>query len=75
MNVRPVSLDADDAIELAELLEFLTAFLDDHDIVSALGQFTAWGYSSEELRADLARFAFLLGGSGERFILGESERP
>lgn len=45
MNVRPVTLDAGDAIELSELLEFLTAFLDDHDIVPALGQFTASGYA------------------------------
>lgn len=69
MNVRPVSLDAGDAIELSELLEFLGAFLNDHDIVSALDQFTASGYPIEELLADLARFAFLLGGTNEQFIV------
>jgi hypothetical protein len=69
MNVRPVSLDAGDAIELSELLEFLAAFFNDHDIVSALGQFTASSYSIEELLADLGRFAFLLGGTSEQFIV------
>lgn len=52
---------------------FSSPLLDDHDhtIAPALGQFTASCYSVDELRADLARFAFLLGGSGERFVLGE----
>lgn len=70
MNVRPVSLDAVDAIELSELLEFLgTVFNDHHDTVSALDHATAPGYPIDELLADLARFAFLLGGTGEPFIV------
>jgi len=75
MNVRPVTLDASDAIELAELLAFLATFLNNHnrEIVFALGEFTVWCYSIDELRADLARFAFLLDGSNEQFILGEPE--
>lgn len=63
-----------DAFELGELLEFLTDWLS-HDpaavLDTSLGRFTNDGYTLEELRADLARFVFLLGGSGERFVLGD----
>lgn len=57
-------LDVADAIELAELLEFLGNWLDsDHDnLAVSLARFigsTAYGLAS--LREDFARFRFLLG--------------
>jgi hypothetical protein len=60
-----------DLVELGEMLEFL------HDLVASnpdviadvLERFIGGdGYSLDELRADLARFAFLLGGDGERLF-------
>jgi hypothetical protein len=61
-----------DAFELSELLEFLADWLG-HDpaavLDTSLGRFTNDGYNLDELRADLARFVFLLGGPGERFVL------
>jgi hypothetical protein len=64
------TLGDDDAVELAEMLEFL------HDLFGsapdafgeALDRHTGGGYSIDELRADLARFAFLAGGDGERLF-------
>jgi len=64
----PVWLSAEDAIELGEMLEFL------HDwvgyipgvLTEPLARFVGGdGYRIEDLQADLARFAFLLGGDGE----------
>jgi hypothetical protein len=57
-------LDAGDATELAELLEFLGDWLEsDHDnLAGSLARFirsTAYGPAS--LREDFARFGFLLG--------------
>lgn len=57
-------LDVGDAIELAELLEFLGNWLEaDHDnLAGSLARFvgsTAYGPGS--LREDFARFRFLLG--------------
>jgi hypothetical protein len=63
-----------DAFELAELLEFL------YDVLSyspgvvleaRLARVTGGAYTLAELRADLARFAFLLGGDGHRFVDGD----
>ncbi|MDQ1423507.1 MAG: hypothetical protein QOD72_1005 [Acidimicrobiaceae bacterium] len=63
-----------DAFELGELLEFLGDWLR-HDpaavLDTSLGRFTNEGYTLDELRADLNRFAFLLGAGGERFVLGD----
>jgi hypothetical protein len=67
----PVWLSAEDAVELAEMLEFL------HDwtsyipavLTESLARFVGGdGYGLDELRADLARFAFLVGGDGERLF-------
>lgn len=65
------SLRDEDAVELAEMLEFL------HDWTAtcpearaSLGKFCLGMFTVEELRADLARFAFLLGGDGERYLHG-----
>lgn len=72
-DVGPVCLRAEDAFELGELLEFLGGWLEDGSdvFVDALACFCGPGYSLGELRADLARFAFLLGGDGERFVFGD----
>jgi hypothetical protein len=66
-----VLLDAADATELAQLLDFLRDWLAaDHAQLSAsLERFIGSpAYNVETLRADLANFAFLLGGNdGEHF--------
>ena len=68
-----VRLDALDAYELAELLEFLRDWLDSHHdkaLDHCLLLFASYGYDTDALRADLARFAFLLGGDGEHLLHG-----
>jgi hypothetical protein len=61
-------LDAGDAAELAELLGFLADWLDGGDrpqLAASLHRFIGTsGYDLDGLRADLARFAFLLGTNG-----------
>lgn len=67
-----INLAPDHAAELTELLEFLNAWLtSDHDhlntsLVSYVGH---PAYDVNRLKADLARFIFLLGGDtdGELF--------
>jgi hypothetical protein len=63
-----------DALELGELLEFVRDFLtaEADAITPALDRF-AHGYPLGELNADLARFAFLLGGDPAAFI--ETDQP
>lgn len=73
-DTAPVEMRADDAIELAEMLEFFAGWLDANHtgpVARSLHHFTSGGYSINELRADLARFVFLLGGPGDRFIYGD----
>lgn len=72
-DVAAVRLRAEHAVELGELLEFLGSWFDHApDVVAeALVSFCGAGYSVEDLRADVARFAFLLGGDDERFVLGD----
>jgi hypothetical protein len=60
------TMDTGDAAELAELLQFLADWLAfDHDRLEALLErfVGTHGYDLAELRADLARFTFLLGGN------------
>jgi hypothetical protein len=65
MNRTVVTLDGADAVELAELLEFLDDWLHHHrDVDASYQRFTFGILTVDELRADLARFAFLLGGDG-----------
>jgi hypothetical protein len=64
-RVAAVRLDGADAAELAELLQFLSDWLSaDRDRLEAsLRQFLdTGGYDVTQLRNDLARFVFLLGG-------------
>jgi len=62
-----VSLDTTDAVELAELLRFLSDWLaaDPGQLSASLKRFTgSQAYDPGTLRNDLARFTVLLGGSG-----------
>jgi hypothetical protein len=61
-----ISLDMSDAMELAELLQFLGGWLEsDHDnLAASLTRFVGSpAYGPGPLRDDLARFRFLLGCS------------
>ena len=71
--VASVTLRADDIVELGELLEFL------HDWIAtcpearaSFRKFCLGVFTIEEMRADLARFAFLLGSDGERYVHGDA---
>ncbi len=72
------SLDTADAIELAELLQFLDHWLaTGHDQLNAsLARFAgSQAYNVQTLRDDLARFTFLLGGNdGEHLFLRRDAR-
>lgn len=75
MSAPTVTLDGLDAVELAELLEFLhdwTWFHTRH-AGESLDVFAASGYTLDELRADLARFAFLLAGNNDRYLHGTGQ--
>jgi hypothetical protein len=78
VTVRPVVLDAGDAVELGELLEFLCSWLDrDGDrLAGSFSRFVGSGccYDVNELRSDLSRFAFLLGGNDGELLFGGDER-
>jgi hypothetical protein len=69
------NLDLGDAGELAELLQFLLDWLTaDHDLLEAsLTRFVgSSGYTLNQLRSDLDRFTFLLGGNdGETLFAPE----
>jgi hypothetical protein len=57
-------IDVGDAIELAELLQFLSDWLesDRHNITASLARFVGSpDYGPGSLREDFARFRFLLG--------------
>jgi hypothetical protein len=71
-QVAPVTLSADDAVELGELLEFLGDWLHQHrdELTISYRRFTLGLLCLDELSSDLARFAFLLGGDGHRYING-----
>ena len=66
------ALRDEDVFELGEMLEFLHDWIDyaPDALDEWLARFTGGGYSLDELRADLARFVFLLGGDDSRFVHG-----
>jgi len=72
-----VRLEGSDGAELVELLGFVRGWLGGSDreaLRSSLGRFVgSEGYDVSELRADLARFVFLLGGNDGQVLLGEDE--
>jgi len=68
-----VSVNATYAAELAEMLQFLAQWLsrDPGRLAASLEQFTGHPvYGLDELRADLDRFIFLLGGSDGEPLFG-----
>jgi hypothetical protein len=68
-----VKLDAVDAAELAEMLQFLSQWLarDPARLGASLAQFVGHpAYGLDELRGDLERFVFLLGGSDGAQLFG-----
>jgi hypothetical protein len=62
-----------DALEIAEMLEFIRDWIDYafDDLDEQMTRFTAGGYTLGDLRGDLDRFAFLLGSDGHRYIYGD----
>ena len=68
-----VKLDAAHAAELAEMLQFLDGWLarDPARLAASLEQFTGHpAYGLPQLRQDLERFVFLLGGSDGQQLFG-----
>ncbi len=67
------TLDTGDAIELAELLQFLSGWLarDPGRLGPSLEEFVGHpAYGLAQLRQDLDRFVFLLGGSDGEPLFG-----
>ena len=68
-----VKLDAVDAAELAEMMQFLTGWLarDPGRLGPSLEDFVGHpAYGLAQLRQDLERFVFLLGGSDDEPLFG-----
>jgi hypothetical protein len=68
-----VKLDAADAAELAEMLQFLDSWLarDPASLAASLEQFVGHpAYGLPQLRQDLERFVFLLGGNDGEQLFG-----
>ncbi|HEY2638697.1 MAG TPA: hypothetical protein VGI66_02260 [Streptosporangiaceae bacterium] len=68
-----VRLDAVDAAELAELLQFLSQWLarDRGRLSASLEEFVGHpAYGTAQLRQDLHRFTFLLGGDDGESLFG-----
>jgi hypothetical protein len=71
-----ISLDAADAFELAELLQFLAGWLtaDPATLSPSLLAYVGHpAYGPDALRADLNRFTFLLGGSDGENLFGPDQ--
>jgi hypothetical protein len=72
-----VTLDAADAAELAELLQFLTGWLarDPARLSTSLEAYVGKpAYCTAQLRDDLGRFTFLLGGNDGESLFGPARR-
>ena len=68
-----VKLDVTDAAELAEMLQFLSHWLgrDPARLSASLEEFVGHpAYGITQLRGDLERFVFLLGGSDGQSLFG-----
>jgi hypothetical protein len=71
-----ISLDTADAIELAELLRFIDGWLaaDPARLSPSLLNYVGDpAYAMDDLRYDLDRFAFLLGGNDGGHLLGPAQ--
>jgi hypothetical protein len=70
-----IALDTGDAAELAEMLTFLADWLSGRQkpaLEESLAAFVGHpAYNTDALRADLNRFAFLLGASDGEELFGE----
>ena len=69
-----VSLNATDAAQLAEMLQFLSEWLtrDPARLAASLEEFVGHpAYGLDELHSDLERFVFLLGGSDGEELFGQ----
>jgi hypothetical protein len=70
-----ITLDLGDAAELAEMLTFLADWLSSSQKQALAGSLSAFvghpAYNTETLRADLHRFAFLLGVSDGEELFGD----
>jgi hypothetical protein len=70
------TLDTGDAIELAELLQFLAGWLarDPARLGASLADYVGHpAYGTAQLRQDLDRFTFLLGGDDGESLFGPDE--
>jgi hypothetical protein len=68
-----IALDLTDAAELGQLLGFLDDWLgaDRSTLEPSLGRFIGQvGYDLDQLRADLGRFAFLIGDTDGKDLFG-----
>ena len=77
MAVPQVCLDAGDAVELGEMLEFLGGWLlsDRARLAESLRRFVGIdGYDIDDLRRDLSRFGFLLGFTDGEVLFGGDGR-
>jgi hypothetical protein len=70
-----ITLDMADAAELAEMLTFLASWLTGSQNQILADSFATFvghpAYTTDSLRADLHRFAFLLGASDGEELFGE----
>ena len=70
-----ITLDTGDAAELAEMLTFLAGWLSGSQKQTLADSFAAFvghpAYNTDALRANLHRFAFLLGASDGEELFGE----
>jgi len=77
MRVRPVCLDAGDAVELGELLAFIGDWVawDSNCLGDSLRRLMGVdGYDIDELRVARSRFTFLLGVDDGGLLFGGDER-
>lgn len=69
MSSSHVRLVPEEALELAELLEYVARWVGCSHGSASWAEFTGSGYSPVEFQADLARFVFLLGGTSAGMFL------
>jgi hypothetical protein len=72
-----MNLDPADAVELTETLQFIAGWLasDPARLTQSLLDYVGHpAYAPEQLRQDLERFAFLLGGSDGEELFGHDEQ-
>lgn len=76
MTTEPMRLQAEDAVELGELLGFIGGWLesDRQGLDVSLRPYVGGAaYDVEELRNDVRRFEFLLGGGDGSAFFGDDE--